>query len=309
MMPKWGHAISAAGLSVAVFACAGTTNGAASDMPLFGGDPTPQTPVEFGTGWYIRGSVGGTFDKGPVLDSTGSFLDNAIKSNWSAELGAGYKFNNWFRGDLTLGTFGPQSANAVQSGINCYSGIENVTDQTTGDSIGVYAIPNQCNANQQASLRKYLLLTNAYVDLGTWYGVTPFVGAGAGVARIQQNGSVTYTNASDGSPYSADLVLPSTVANPTFLQGPALTTALNPQPNINYGTQNWNRYYTTVKYNFAWALMAGASYNLTENAALELGYRYVNFGSYTGINSTTGATFSKNLSSQEIRIGVRYLVD
>jgi opacity protein-like surface antigen len=55
--------------------------------------------------------------------------------------------------------------------------------------------------------------------------------------------------------------------------------------------------------------MAGFAYNLTENAALELGYRYVNFGQITGYNGMTGTTFTKNLSAQEIRVGLRYLVD
>jgi len=284
--------------------------GHAADMSLFGGDddPSPQTKVEFGTGWYIRGDTSWAFDKAPLLSSTLTYSDNQVRNNWSVDLGAGYKFNNWFRSDLTLGAWGPQRASGSQS-VNCYSSINNVVD-ANGNSVGVYAIPNSCNANQQADIKKYAMLLNGYVDLGTWYGVTPFIGAGVGAALVEQESSVTYTNASDGSPYNANLVLPVGVnSNPTFLQGPALTQKLNPQPVINYGVQNWNRSYRTIKYNFAWALMAGFAYNLTENATLELGYRYVNFGQITGTDSVTGAPISKNLSAQEVRLGLRYLID
>jgi len=154
-------------------------------------------------------------------------------------LGGGYKFNNWFRGDLTLGLFGTQP-------------------------ISVGGAPYTGSASYMASeLKKYLLLLNGYVDLGTWYGITPYAGAGAGGALVD---------------------------SVNVLSTPAFT---------NY----------TQRYDFAWALMAGAAYNLTDNASIELGYRYVNFGNFAGGNPSTGASFSKNLSAQEIRVGVRYLID
>jgi opacity protein-like surface antigen len=153
-------------------------------------------------------------------------------------LGGGYKFNNWIRGDATLGLFGTQP---VFVGGAPYAG----TPYTT------------------AELKKYLLLVNAYVDLGTWYGVTPFIGAGAGGDLINSVNTVTQTS---------------------FVN-------------------------STQKYNFAWALMAGLAYNLTDNASVEVGYRYVNFGNFTGGYAATGSTFSRNLNAQEIRVGVRYLVD
>jgi opacity protein-like surface antigen len=287
----------------------GTLQAMAADMPFYGSDPAPQGPVEFGTGWYIRGDVGGAFDKGPVITPDLSYLADKIQTNWTADVGAGYKFNNWLRGDLTLGTSGTQKA-AGTTAVNCYSGIENVVNQTTGNSIGVYAVPDTCIDNQKADLKKQTLLLNAYVDLGTWYGVTPYVGAGVGAARVEQDGSVAYTNASDNSPYRANLVLPTAaISNPTYLQGPALVSAMVPQPVINYGVQNWDRTYRTTKYNFAWSLMAGFSYAMTENASLDIGYRYLNFGQFAGINSTTGTAFSKELSAHQIRIGVRYMVD
>ncbi len=304
-MSKWGHAMRAAGFGLAAYACASASQSAAADLdlPFLNNDPTPQTKVEFGSGWYIRGDAGGVFDKGPQLSPDLSYITDQTKINWSADLGAGYKFNNWFRGDLTLGMFSHENAKSTQS-ILCYSEIRNVFDPANpGTSTGVWAVPNQCNALQNASLQKYLLLTNAYFDLGTWYGVTPYVGAGVGAAIIQASGNYNVVNASDGSPYRANLVIPSG-SNPTFLQGPALVNPQIPPPSINYGVQNWDRTYRVTKYNFAWALMAGFGYSLTENATIDIGYRYVNMGQFISMNG-----ISTNLSTQEVRIGIRYLVD
>ncbi len=50
--------------------------------------------------------------------------------------------------------------------------------------------------------------------------------------------------------------------------------------------------------------MAGFGYALTDNATIDIGYRYVNMGSFVDI---TG--FSQRLTSQEVRVGVRYQVD
>jgi len=308
-MVKRGHAIKAAFLGLTGLACALGGQASAADMPMpYYGD-APQEKVEFGTGWYIRGDVGGSLDSGPVLSPDLAFLGNKTQANWNADVGFGYKYNSWFRSDLTLGALGSQKSTGIQQ-VGCYQRIANVIDPTTQNSVGVYAVPNTCNETQRANLKKQILLLNGYFDLGTWYGVTPYIGAGLGAARVEQEGSRAYTNASDNSAYRANLVLPEdALSNPTYLEGPALVRPLNPQPVIAYGIQNWDRRFRTVKYNFAWALMAGAAWQMTDNAYLDVGYRYVNFGRFTGISSITGATVSKDLSAHQIRIGVRYMVD
>jgi opacity protein-like surface antigen len=233
-MSKWGHAMRAAGFALAAYACAGASGAIAADMPFYPPEPTPQTKVEFGAGWYIRGDAGWAFDQVPVIGPGVLSATTRPRNNFAGDLGGGYKFNNWFRGDLTLGLFSSESIPVI--------GNPGTPTVVTG---------------QYGTLEKYLLLLNTYVDLGTWYGVTPFVGAGVGGDMIRQA---------------------------------ALTD-------------------NARKYNFAWALMAGAAYNLTDNAAVEVGYRYVRFGDFIGVDSLLGATFNKNLSAQEIRIGIRYLID
>ena len=36
-----------------------------------------------------------------------------------------------------------------------------------------------------ASVSAFSVLLNGYLDLGTWYGATPYIGAGAGVAQVR----------------------------------------------------------------------------------------------------------------------------
>ncbi len=239
-MSKWGHAMRAALFGAAAYACAGANAGFAADMPFYPSEPTQQVKVEFGTGWYIRGDAAWAFDQAPVINPGLFDVTTRVRNNFSLDLGGGYKFNNWFRGDMTLGAYGAQpilvNNTAFAPGI-------------IGGGLG--------------DLNKYILLVNAYLDLGTWYGVTPFVGVGGG----------------------GDLINSSNSAGLAFFGMP-------------------NR-----SFNFAWALMGGVAYNLTDNAAVEVGYRYVHFGNYTGFDGIDGVIFNKNLSAQEVRVGLRYLVD
>lgn len=64
------------------------------------------------------------------------------------------------------------------------------------------------------------------------------------------------------------------------------------------------------KWNFAWALMAGASYDITPNLALDAGYRYLNIGDGQSASFSTGGQTARieyeDLSAHEFRLGARY---
>ena len=83
-----------------------------------------------------------------------------------AGAGIGYPFNNWFRFDLTAEYRTAAHYRAIQSYIN----LSNL----------------QCGALFYDLYHGHhgtaVFLANAYFDLGTWYGVTPFVGGGIGAA-------------------------------------------------------------------------------------------------------------------------------
>jgi opacity protein-like surface antigen len=131
-----------------------------------------------------------------------------------------------------------------------------------------------------AQKSEWLFLANAYADLGTWYCITPYIGAGIGTARVT---IANFTDAGVGSLPGGGV-------------GPSLVSAAN-------GSQ-WN---------FAWALHAGVAYHVNPNLAIELGYSYVNLGDgTTGVDSAFdhsagGHVFQfHNITSQDVKLGVRW---
>jgi opacity protein-like surface antigen len=115
-------------------------------------------------------------------------------------------------------------------------------------------------------------LFNLYFDLGTWYGFTPYVGGGVGAAYVRT------TDFTTTSPVLSPLGIP--VA----------------------GTDTWN---------FAWALMAGASFGFTPNFLLDVGYRYLNVGDAESkqIDPTASSVKFKDITAHQVRVGVRYVID
>jgi opacity protein-like surface antigen len=122
-----------------------------------------------------------------------------------------------------------------------------------------------------AKISSQTVLANGYIDFGTWGGFTPYVGAGVGIARLK---SVNYVDTTDS---------------------PSTNT-------LGQGSQQ----------NFAWAAMAGVAYQVTQNWLIDVGYRHLELGSVPSSNGagglTTAAVF-KGQSSNEARIGFRYLFD
>ena len=67
---------------------------------------------------------------------------------------------------------------------------------------------------------------------------------------------------------------------------------------------------STNSWNFAWAYMAGISYRVTGNYHIDLGYRHIDMGDVSTGRDGFGnqLTFNK-LSSDEVRLGFRYVID
>ncbi|MDR2412595.1 MAG: outer membrane beta-barrel protein [Rickettsiales bacterium] len=57
---------------------------------------------------------------------------------------------------------------------------------------------------------------------------------------------------------------------------------------------------------FVWNLNAGLSYNIDENWALDLGYRWLNFGNFSGTTKVNGYKLEGHLDEHEILLGARY---
>lgn len=130
------------------------------DPPVYVEEAPEYTPVEVGSGWYLRGDVGYNFSD-PQYDFTllGEEVDN---TRINASLGAGYHFNDFLRGDLNFGFVSYDKLNAV-------SGLSRVDFEN-----------NVWNG-----------MANVYADLGTIAGFTPYVGAGVGL--IYSSTSLDYS--------------------------------------------------------------------------------------------------------------------
>lgn len=82
--------------------------------------------------------------------------------------------------------------------------------------------------------------------------------------------------------------------------------------NVNAIHANGRRvkYPSGNKWNFSWALMAGAAYEIDENWTVDAGYRYLNIGevqtkSFASNGEVTGIKY-ENLAAHEVRVGLRY---
>ena len=156
----WLRTLVVAGAALAM---SGALAGAA-DMP--GYPPPPPSPPVFSpalvglnTGWYLRADIGahwglltGADSAAPFPDPTDSRLGNGITDG----IGVGIK-SDWLRTDVTIDYTTPLK----------YQG----TIITTGDTT--------------AKVHAVTALFNGYLDLGTWYRATPYIGAGAGVAQLR----------------------------------------------------------------------------------------------------------------------------
>lgn len=257
-------------LFIGVSAVAAATSAKAADVlppPLPMPEPAQAAPAEF-SGWYLRGDVGvsisrptdhkSTFIAGapaiPGFAEVTSSLDDAATIGF----GLGYRVNNWFRVDAT----GEYRASSAYNSLNKYTG----------------AAPGciECYDEYKATFQGGVFLLNGYFDLGTWAGLTPFVGVGVGGAYNSVK-DITDHNVTTGTGFG-----------------------------YGRGASGWD---------FAWAVMAGLSYAVTPNVALEMSYRYLDRGTgHTGpitcANSQNGGCYFERQSfkaaSQDLRIGMRW---
>ncbi len=206
-------------------------------------------------GWYLRGDVDYHWASlrsthyityGPPA-GTASFTKAELDEGWSVGAGVGYQITNYLRTDLTLDYWAKADFNGM----------------TTG-TCGVPPAP--CMSTDTSAYHALLILANAYVDLGTYHGITPYVGAGIGGAYMKWHN---------------------------------LNNTIGGVTTVHKGAS---------EFRFAWALMAGASYCLTDNLEMDLGYRYtrVHGGRMFEYAPVAGPGFDDGLNVHEARAGLRW---
>jgi opacity protein-like surface antigen len=204
--------------------------------------PAPRY-VEMASGWYVRGDFGYRFNHVDSVQAGRPVTSFKYPDSLGVSAGGGYKYQ-WFRFDATV----------------------DYAPRVTARAASTFAT---AQPQYTTKLDALSILANVYLDLGTWGGFTPYVGAGAGV---------TYLRSRDYE----DKALP-----------------------INHAMANGRT-------NFSWAGMAGDAYQISPRWVVDVGYRYLSLGDLpttTGTGLAIDNTTWKHLSTQEVRIGFRFLLD
>lgn len=241
------HLLTASAMIIAGTVAFGAPPSHAADMPEYVPIETPEPlPLPVGN-WYLRGDIGYKIYEDPSgyydLAGYGSMDGENLDDTGVIGVGAGYRFNEWFRVDATIDY------------------------EWEAEMYGRLPCPAPCTAGSReaANLDAWTGLVNAYVDLGNYSGLSPYVGAGLGVSLLRTS-DVTSSS-----------------------------------PGTYYGEDTWN---------FAWALMAGVGYDVTEQLTLDLNYRYMNLGDARSNTDPAapgpGVIEWNDIAAHEIRVGMRY---
>ncbi len=278
-----------------------TARAADLNMPPALADDEPSPMVEFGTGWYLRADLNTEFSQLPAsllepsAQLAASGLPTVRGSSWftgvGGDLGVGYQFNSWFRIDFTGGVDPYFKRYAPTVVFNGTTPMPAAWDGGIGDTACLFSI-NQlgapqyttCTASPYGSFTSQTYLLNSYLDLGTWWSMTPYVGAGAGLVNVQASSNVDYKFLS-GVPYGTN------GHNNNCNIGVTATGS----PICAYYGYPGNRGPSNNRINFAWALMTGVAFDIGPHVKLDIGYEYKNLGS--------------GVSAQVVRAGVRLTPD
>lgn len=259
-----------------------------------------ENPTTIGNGWYLRGDAGWARESPPTLAADlGLAAALGTKNGWVATIGAGYQFNDYFRTDLTLDYRNTLRSSARSATFSCVTNVVGVSN-SSGTPIGISAVTGDCASTQQADFKRSSLLANAYIDLGTWTGITPYVGAGAGITYGQVNGVYNWITGNNGTVYAPEILYPAGFP-PVWVTGSGTPTTA--PAGFTFGQQNKRVDTKKSQTNFTWALMAGVAYAVSPNAKIDFGYRYVNMGTFAP------GSPKKDGQIQEFRMGLRYSPD
>jgi opacity protein-like surface antigen len=252
-----------------------TTVAAAADLrghaPIGLPPPPVAMPIAESSGWYLRGDIGvgmvdgrkfNYSDNDPAFDFTSKQFDPQFFTG----VGVGYQFNSWFRADLT-------AEYRFASRMTAHDRYFAAGGPAPGDFVSGTNV-------LRSRLSSWVVMANGYLDLGTWHGLTPYIGAGAGYASKH------------------------------VAAGTDIGTNYNIQNNVVSGGYGTATFGSGTKSGFAWALMAGVSADVSQNLKLDVGYRYLNLGKIQSgaFSCCPGVTLeNKNIDSHEVRVGLRWM--
>lgn len=244
--------------------------------------PAPAPVPDYASGYYLRldfayglGDVSKYRSTDPAADAirADSYLDSFPRYGF----GIGYYFNRWLRADVTF----DQRQDVESRGRR----------ERTYTVLNADPAPAQMRDTVSESLTSgnSTGMVNVYADMEMGQRFTPYVGFGLGYVRHQVKGhSYSNTTVCDGAIAPATGACDATTA--TFERSASNTVG---------GTD----------YALALALMAGASFNMSSNLKLDMGYRWLNLQGTTFTGRNIANVHNLTIPDQnihELRVGVRY---
>lgn len=244
-------------LATASVLAAGSAMAADYEPPVFEAPALEEqyVPVEVGSGWYLRGDVSYIFNE-PYRDRFSSatpplatFDEKFTPANFG--IGMGYHFNDYLRAELNLATMPKYKASFSQM-LDVGGPTEAYLEGAT-ESYGYYG------------------MVSGFFDLGTFVGITPYVGGGLGLAYHK-------TTATSSVDYTDNMV------------------------NIDEAAAYQDR-----AYSLAYSLGAGLQYKVSKNVALDFGYQYFSAPEAKHAVLTDGGyEIDKGIDYHQVKVGLRY---
>lgn len=258
------------------------------------------TPVEFGSGWYLRGDIAwnkhgrSETGAGNIAGIGGDYLAYTYNDALSLRGGFGFQvtpnirleataehlMSSEFSNTVAASFAGSRDVTWVDGGGNTindkiyFDRHGNIIGSDSGSYPGANTVAISGTEAVDASYSGQAFMINGYFDLPTMGRFTPYVGAGGGLGRIH------YTESRTPSCEAA--------AGETCM-GVVAT---------NYEKTYWSP---------AWAVHAGTAVQLSQNLALDVGYTYLNIGSGPEINYADGTAIDPSgISIHQVRAGLRY---
>ncbi|CCV10989.1 outer membrane beta-barrel protein [Mesorhizobium sp. STM 4661] len=256
------------------------------DPPIYVDQAPDYVPVEVGSGWYLRGDVGYAFshpfeNESTVTGPMESFTSEA--SLFTGSIGMGYHFNDYLRLELNGGIL-PTNEFADRDKLAATCDGSTYAKNASGDIITV-PTSQECDLFDNATNKGYSVMANGYVDLGTYVGITPYIGGGLGVAYNKYYKSIGARDCKEVE------------ANPSGTGGFICDDPAGYEGETDTGAQ----------FNLAYSIGAGLSYRVTKNVSLDLGYEYFAVPGAKFVAYDDGAfNIKKGIDYQTVKLGLRY---
>ena len=261
------------------------------DPPIYVDQAPDYVPVEVGSGWYLRGDIGYAFSHPFDHEETPAGFTSK-SSLFDGSVGMGYHFNDYLRAELNFGIL-PTNRFGDNFITTCDGSITTtVTNVATGTLVSQTNAPASapCNGSNIANNKAYSLMANGYIDLGTYVGLTPYIGGGLGVVYSKYNRAIGQRDCAE-----------TTTTN----------TAGGFQTVDQFNCDDPAGYAGAVaskgSYDLAYALAAGVSYQVTKNVSVDLGYEYFAIPDAEYVAYDGGAfNIHKGVDYQSVKVGLRY---